>query len=71
MGDLKIDTKKNGADINHYLSDLSDTFSLRNLIISSTCFASFCGTSMDVFFTNRTRGFHSAAITETYISDHH
>ena len=27
MGDLDIDTLKNGADTNHYLSDLYDTFS--------------------------------------------
>ena len=28
MGDLNIDSLKNGADTNHYLSDLYDTFSL-------------------------------------------
>ena len=34
MGDLNIDTQKNGADTSHYLSDLCDTFSLANLISS-------------------------------------
>ena len=71
MGDLNIDTLKNGADTNHYLSDLCDTFSLANLISSSTCFKSLSGTSIDVFLTNRTRNFHNTAITETGISDHH
>ena len=71
MGDLNIDTLKNGADTSHYLSDLYDTFSLTNLISSSTCFKSLSGTSIDVFLTNRTRNFHNTAITETGISDHH
>ena len=67
MGDLNIDTLKNGSDTNHYLSDLCDTFSLANLISSSTCFKSLFGTSIDVFFTNRARSFHNTAITETGI----
>ena len=70
MGDLNIDTQKNGADTNHYLSDLYDTFALANLISSSTCFKSLSGTSIDVFLTNRIRGFRNTAITETVISDH-
>ena len=70
MGDLNIDTLKNGADINYCLSDLCDTFSLANLICSSTCFKSLSGTSIDVFLTIRTN-FHNTAITETGISDHH
>ena len=71
MGDLNIDTQKNGADTNHYLSDLYDTFSLANLISSSTCFKSISETSIDVFPTNRTRSFCNTAITETGVSDHH
>ena len=71
MRDLNINTQKNGADTNHYLSDLYDTFSLANLISSSTCFKSLSGTSIDVFLTNRTRSFHNPSITETGISDHH
>ena len=71
MGDLNIDTQKNGPDTNHYLSDLCDTFSLANLISCSTCFKSLSGISIDVFLTNRTRSFHNTAITETGISDHH
>ena len=67
MGDLNIDTQKNGVDTNHYLSDLYDTFSLANLISSSA----LSGASIDVFLTNRTRGFHNTAITKTGISDHH
>ena len=71
MRDLNIDTQKNEADANHYLSDLCDTFSLANLISSSTYFKSLSRTSIDVFLTNRTRTFHKTAITETGISDHH
>ena len=71
MGDLNIDTLKNRADANHYLFDLCDTFSLANLISSSTCFKSLSGTSIDVFLTNRTISFHNTAIVETGISHHH
>ena len=71
MEDLNIDTLKNGADTSHYLSDLFDTFSLANLISSSTCFKSLSGTSIDVFLTNRTKSFHHTAIRETGICDHH
>ena len=68
VGELNIDTLKNGADTNHYLSDLHDTFSLTNLISS---FKSLSGTSIDVFLTNRKRSFHNTAFTETGIRDHH
>ena len=39
MGDLNIDTLKNEADNNYYLSDLWDNFTLANLISSSTFFS--------------------------------
>ena len=71
MGNLNIDTQKNGADTNHYLSDLYDSFSWANLISSSTCFKSSSGTFIALFLTNRTRNFHNKAITETGMSDHH
>ena len=71
MEDLNVDTLKIGADTNHYLSDLYDTFSSTNLITSATGFTSFCGTSIDVFLTNRTRSFHNTAIRETGVSDNH
>ena len=71
MEDLNIDTIKNGSETNHSLSHLCDTFSLGNLISSSTCFKSLPGTSIDVFLTNRTRSFHNTAVTETGINDNH
>ena len=71
MGDLNIDTQKNGADTSHYLSDLYYAFSLADLISSSTCFKSLSGTSIDLFLTNRTKSFHNTAIAETGRSDHH
>ena len=70
MGGLNIDAQKNGADTSHYLSDLYDTFSLSNLVSSSTCFKSLSGTSIDVLLTNRARSFYNTAITETGIRDH-
>ena len=71
MGDLNIGTLKKGADTNYYLSDLYDTFTLTNLISSSTCFKLLSVTFIDLFLTNTTRSFHNTAITETGISDHH
>ena len=67
MGELNIDPLKNGVDTTHYLPDLYDNFSLAILI--SSC--ALCGASINVLLTNRTRGFHNAAITETGISNHH
>ena len=71
MGNLNIGTLKNGADTNHYLSDLCENFSLPILISSSTCFKSLPGTFIDVFLTNRTRNVHNTATTETGICHHH
>ena len=65
MGYLNIYTLKRGVDTNHYLFDLYGTFSLTNLISSSTCFKSLSGTSIDLFLTNRKKSFHNTAITET------
>ena len=64
MGDLNIDTQKNGGAANNYLFDLCDTFFSANLISSNTCFKSLSGSSEDVFLANRTRSFYNMVITE-------
>ena len=54
MGDLNIDTPNSlTKDMNNYLSDLCDTFSLKNIIKGKTCFKTLEGTSIDVLLTNR------------------
>ena len=54
MGDLNIDTLNSlTKDMNNYLSDICDTFSLKNIIKGKTCFKTLEGTSIDVLLTNR------------------
>ena len=71
MGDLSIDTADITKDTCNYLSDLSDTLSLTNIINGKTCFKAQKGTSFDVLSTNRSRSFHKTSIFETGFSDHH
>ena len=54
-----------------WLSDVCDTFSLKNLILEISCFKAVSGTSVDVMLTNRPRSFQQTAIIETCFSDHH
>ena len=49
IGDLNMDTSNKQKDNGNYLSDLCDTFSLKNLITDITCVKSTDGTSIDVF----------------------
>ena len=72
MGDLNIDTPNSlTKDMNNYLSDLCDTFSLKNIIKCKTCFKTLEGTSIDVLLTNRPRSFQKTSILETGLSDYH
>jgi len=70
-GDFNIDTNNKSKDKNDYLSDFIDTFSLRNLINSKTCFKSTCGTSLDIMLTNRPNYFQKSCTIETGLSDCH
>ena len=70
MGDLNIDTSDKTKDTSCYLSDLCDTFSLKNIITGKTCFKKTTGTSIDILLTNRPR-FLKTGIFETGLSDHH
>ena len=71
IGDLNIDTSNKKKDNGNYLSDLCDTFSLKNLITDITCVKSTNGTSVDVLLTNKSRCFHHTATFETGLSDWH
>ena len=71
MGDLNIDTSDKTKDTSCYLSDLCDTFSLKNIISGKTCFKKTTGTSIDIFLTNRPRSFLKTGIFEVGLSDHH
>ena len=50
-------------------SDLSNNFSIGNLIKGSAALSFPSGTLIDVFPANRTMNFHKKFITETRISD--
>ena len=71
MGDLNIDTAGKTKGTCNYLSNLCDTFSLKNIINGKTCFIAQKGTSIDVLLTDWPRSFHKTGIFETGFSDHH
>ena len=71
MGDLNIDTSDKTKDTSCYLSDLCDTFSLKNIITGKTCFKKITDTLIDILLTNRPRRFLKTGIFETGLSDHH
>ena len=70
MADLNIDTSEKNKDTSCYLSDLCDTFSLKNIITGKTCFKKTTGTLMDILLTNRPRSFLKMGIFEIGLSDH-
>ena len=71
MGDLNIDTSDKTKDTSCYLSDLCDTFSLKNIVTEKTCFKKTTGTSIDILLTNRPRSFLKTGIYETDLINHH
>ena len=72
MGDLNIGTPNSlTKDMNNYLSDLCDTFSLKNIIKGKTWFKTLEETSIDVLLTNIPRSFQKTNILETGLSDYH
>ena len=66
--DLNISTSDDSMDINSYLLDFCDAFSLKNLILGKSSFKAVSGTSVDVMLTNRPRSFQKMAIIETGLS---
>ena len=71
MGDQIIDTSDKTKDTSCYLSDLCETFSLKNTITGKTCFKKTTGTAIDILLKNRPRSFSKTGIYETGLSDHH
>ena len=71
MGDLNIDSSDKTKDTSYYLSDLCDTFSLRNIITGKSSFKKTTGTSIDISLTNRPRSFLKTSIFETGLNGHH
>ena len=65
IGDLRTDTSTKKKENGNYLSDLFDTFSLKNLIIDITCVKFTNGTSIVVLLTNKLRCFHHTVTFET------
>ena len=65
MGYLYIDTSDKTKDTSCYLSDLCDTFSLKNIITGKTLFKKTTGTSIDILLTNRPISFLKTGIFET------
>ena len=53
IGNLNIDTSNRKKDNGTDLSNLCDTFSLKNSITDITCVKSTNRTSIDVFLTNK------------------
>ena len=58
-------------DTSCYLSDLFNSFSLKNIITGKACFKKTTGTSIYILLTNRPRSFLKTGIFETGLSDHH
>ena len=71
IGDLNIDLLDPSKDIGNYLSDLSDTFNLTNIVKGTTCFKSSKGTLLDILLTNKPNSFQKTATFITGISDFH
>ena len=59
------------CDGNSHFSDLKDTYNLSKLVKSATCFKSSKGTLLDVFLTNKPKGFQKSFACETGLSDCH
>ena len=60
-----ISTLNKRKYINSFLSDLCDTFSLKDLIISLTCVKSSIGNLSDFLLTNKPKRFHNTSAIET------
>ena len=72
VGDVNIDYHKTKNQVSHnHLSELCDTFSLKNLIKGKTCFKTLNGSSIDVMLTNHPKMFMKSSTVTTGISDHH
>ena len=71
IGDLNIDVSDPDKDINNYLSDFVDTFSLSNLINRKKSHKNLSGTTIDVMLTSRPNGFQKTCTVVKGLSDFH
>ena len=71
MGDFNIDITKECFSGFDELEELCDTFNLRNLIKSETCYTNNRKLTIDLFLTNKPLSFQGTSTTETGLSDCH
>ena len=69
MGDFDIDIKKENSIAYDELEELCDTFNLKNLVKSETCFMNNHKSTVDLTLTNKPRSFQITNATEIGVSD--
>ena len=70
-GDINVNTIDKTSTGFHHYEEVIDTFGLKNLIKTNTCFTKTSSTSLDVILTNRPKSFFHTQTIETGISDCH
>ena len=70
-GDLNILVTGDSIDINNYLSEFINSFTLTDILISQTCFKTLNGTLLDIICTNKPKSFCKTSTVETGLSDCH
>ena len=71
MEDFNIDIKKENSTTCDKLEEFCDTFNLKNLVKSKTCFLDNHNSTKDLILTNKPRCFRITNVTETGVSDSH
>ena len=71
MGDININLHNKNCPKFKKFETFYDTFSLKNLIKSQTCFQADIPTSLDVILTNKNRSFINSNVVITGLSDWH
>lgn len=71
MGDININFLNKNCPKFKKFETFCDTFSLKNLIKSPTCFQADIPTSLDVIMTNKNRSFINSNVVITGLSDWH
>ena len=70
-GDLDIDVSGSKRLNDNHFSELIDTFNLKNIVKTPTCFKTTRGTLLDVLLTNKLKSFQKPGFCETGLSDCH
>ena len=71
MGDININLKNNDSYGFNLFNTLCETYHLKNLIKSNTCFKQTSSSSIDVILTSKPKSFQHTATCETGLSDCH